>query len=206
MKKHFFRTELIVKQNNQELPQAGISHNRISQTLCSWEAVEKSIGLKLCSSYSLVNITQEENVPYVILSGPTAFRFYIHKADPSANVYFFEYKWTPTLTTAHFDTPGSKVKRLFSANLTTIEGVQNLMISFQSSEGTMQLKGKLVNRPDQRLLRFTMDINHIEHFDVMASLSRIHMKNGFVYKPTMYISINKDRIFNFKGKYYIDRS
>lgn len=142
-----------------------------------------------------------ENVPYFIMAGPTSFRFFIHKADPTANIYKFEYKWTPTLITATFDTPGSKLNRLFSANLTVGRGMQNLTVILQSSEGMVSLKGKVINRPDARVLQFTVNINDEEHFDAVVSLYRTNLKNGFAYKPTLYLSVNKERIFSFKGEY-----
>lgn len=171
--------------------------------MCSWDTVEKTFGLKLCSSHSLVNVSKIENVPYLIIAGPTSFRFYIHKADPTANVYLFQYKRTATFISATFDTPGSDVNRLFSANLTIGRGAQNLTVVLQSSEGVVLLKGKVINTLEAKVLQFTVKINDVEHFDAGASLYRTNLKNGFVYKPTVYLSINKERIFTFRGEYSI---
>lgn len=190
-----------MKQRNVETKQAGMSKNRISKTMCSWEAVEKTIGLKLCSSYSLVNMSKTENIPYLIMTGPTSFRFFIHKADPTANIYLFQFKQTPTLISATFDTPGSDVKRLFSANLTTGKGIQNLTVLLQSSEGTVKLNGRVVNRPEAKAIQFTVKINDEENFDTGASLYITQVKNGLIYKPMVYVSVNRERIFTFQGKF-----
>lgn len=192
----------MVKQRNIDEIQEGISRNRVSKTICSWDAVENTIGLKLCSSYSMVNVPKMgNNVPNLVMSGPTSFRFFVHKADPTANVYLFQYHWNPSLISVTFDTPGSKLKRLFSANLTLGKGTQNLTVLFQSSEGTVLLKGKVINRPDARVLQFTVKINDVEHFDAGGSLYRKSLKNGYTYKPTLYVAVNKERIFTFKGKH-----
>lgn len=193
---------MTVKQNNIDVTQAGITDNRLSSTMCSWDAVEKTIGLKLCSSYSLVNVSRIDSIPYVIIAGPTSFRFFVHKADPTANVYLFEYKWTPRVISVIFDTPGSNVKRLFSGNLTTDRQTHNVTVVLQSSEGTVLLKGNIVNTVHLKALQFTASINGKEHFDASASLQKTDVKNGFILKPIVYVSINKERIFVFKGEFY----
>lgn len=169
--------------------------------MCSLEAVEKTIGLKLCSSYSLVNVSKTNQISTFFLAGPASYSFFIHKADPTANIYSFEYKRTPSLVSAVFDTPGSNGKRLFSGNLTLEKGSHNLTVVFQSSEGTILLKGKVKNLPHAKMLQFTVSINNKEQFDVGASLYRYNVKNGFVYKPTVYVAVIKERIFTFKGTY-----
>lgn len=170
--------------------------------MCSLEAVEKTIGLKLCSSYSLMNVSKTDQISNFLLAGPASYRFFIHKADPTANIYSFEFKRTPSLIFAVFDTPGSNGKRLFSGNLTLDKGSHNLSVVFQSSEGIIMLNGRLKNLPHAKELQFTVSINNREQFDVGASLYRFNMKNGFVYQPTVYVAVNKDRIFIFKGTYY----
>lgn len=100
-----------------------------------------------------------------------------------------------------FDTPGSEVKRLLSGNLTLHKGMHNLTVVLQSSEGIVLLKGKITNQLDVKELQFTVSINDKEHLDVAASLHRYNFRNGYVYKPTVYLAINRERIFTFKGKF-----
>lgn len=54
------------------------------------------------------------NAPYFLMSGPAKYILSLEKADPSANIYAFEYKWdkndTSNIISFSFDTPESQVR------------------------------------------------------------------------------------------------
>nr|CAH7759075.1 unnamed protein product [Callosobruchus chinensis] len=56
-------------------------------SLCSWPAIDKTIGLKVCTEYNYVNVTRMDNIPYFLVAGPAGFRCYLHKSDPTAKDY-----------------------------------------------------------------------------------------------------------------------
>lgn len=70
--------------------------NIIKNTTCSWSALDRLIGLKLCSDYQFPNVTHNLNSSYLILHGPTLLKLSLIKADLSAKSYLLEYKWDRT--------------------------------------------------------------------------------------------------------------
>lgn len=70
-----------------------VPENIISNTTCTWSAVERLIGLKLCADYQFPNVTKNSNASCFVLNGPTLFKISVIKADPTAKNYLLEYKW-----------------------------------------------------------------------------------------------------------------
>ena len=79
-------------------PQANdaVSPKIIKNTTCSWSALDRLIGLKLCADYQFPNVTKDANASYFLLNGPTIFKLSLIKADPTADSYLLEYKWKRT--------------------------------------------------------------------------------------------------------------
>lgn len=70
--------------------------NIVSNTTCSWSALDRLIGLKLCTDYQFPSINKDPNATYFILTGPTLFKVSLIKADPTATNYVLEYSWNRT--------------------------------------------------------------------------------------------------------------
>nr|XP_023014254.1 uncharacterized protein LOC111504019 [Leptinotarsa decemlineata] len=198
------KSEILVKRHDVEHLQKGMSSNRFSKSLCSWPIVDQTIGLKVCTEYSFMNVTKMTNIPYFLAAGPANFRCFLQKSDPTANNYSFEYKLTQrrdlSVVSLTFDTPGSTVNRLLSANLTIDRQSQNLTLFLQSSAGTVLARGKYKNTPDEKFLHVALDINNRKHFDATASLKRQHIRNGYSYIPNVYLGVNGERVFRISGK------
>ncbi|KAJ8968085.1 hypothetical protein NQ317_002630 [Molorchus minor] len=197
------RSELLVKKNDKEEPQSGISAGGSKSRCFFWSAVSRAVGLNLCADYNFVNVVEMENMPHLLLAGPAGFRWYLNKTDPTANVYLFEYKWTKrrdmSVVSLTFDTPGSQMKTLLSANLTIDKHTQNLTMIAQSTEGTVLTRGRYKNTEDEKFIQATLDINNKNHFDASAALTRHKLRNGFSYRPTAYLEITGDRVVTLEG-------
>ncbi|KAG5866821.1 hypothetical protein JTB14_009006, partial [Gonioctena quinquepunctata] len=197
------KSELLVKQNDVEHLQKGLP-NRFSKSICSWPVLDQTLGLKVCTEYSFVNVTKMNNIPYFLAAGPSNFGIYLQKSDPSAKNYSFEYKLTQrrdlSVVSLIFDTPGSTMNRLLSANLTIDKHTQNLTLLLQSSAGTVLARGTYKNTPDEKFIRVSLDINNKKHFDANASLRRHRIKNGFSYTPNVYLGVNGERVFEVSGE------
>lgn len=70
-----------------------VPKNVIANTSCTWAALDRLVGLKLCLDYQLSNVTKNPNASYFILNGPALFKIALIKADPTAKNYFFKYTW-----------------------------------------------------------------------------------------------------------------
>lgn len=75
---------------------AVVPKNVISNTTCTWAALDKLIGLKMCVDYQFTNATKMFNIPNFVLNGPTLFKVSLNKADPTAKNFVLEYKWNKT--------------------------------------------------------------------------------------------------------------
>lgn len=189
--------------NNVEHLQSGLSENLITKSICSWPAVDETVGLKLCGDYHFMNVTKINKAPYFILAGPTGFRLFLDKSDPTAKIYLFEYKWTDkndtSIVSLTFDTPGSTLRRLLSANFTVDRQSKNLTLLFQSSAGTVLARGKYKNTDDEKYFQIALNINDKKHFDASASLIRQDSRHGYIYFPKAYVGVNGDRVLELQG-------
>lgn len=89
---------ILVVDQGQKNPQhlAIVPKNIISNVTCSWTALDRLIGLKMCTDYQFTNVTKNPNAPYFILNGLTLFKVSLIKADPTAKNYVLEYSWNKT--------------------------------------------------------------------------------------------------------------
>lgn len=185
--------------------QKGFQENYVEQSICSWPAVDKTIGLKLCWDYKFPNVLKRDNSPHLMLAGPTMFHISLKKADPTAKIYLLEYRWDKTknnsIISFVFDTPGSAIKRLLTANLTLDTQSQNLTLFLETSSGTTLAKGRYKNTLEEKYFVLGLDINGKKHFDARFSLKRSESKNGFTYDPYFYLGVNDDRVAELTGKF-----
>lgn len=79
--------------NDQRSLTRSLPGNVIANTSCTWAALDRLVGLKVCLDYQLSNVTKNPNAPYFILNGPTLLKIALIKADPTAKNYFFKYTW-----------------------------------------------------------------------------------------------------------------
>ncbi|XP_056647213.1 uncharacterized protein LOC130451874 [Diorhabda sublineata] len=196
-------SELLVKKDDIEETQEGLVDNRIKNEICSWPAVDEAIGLKLCTNYNFVNVTKITNLPYLLMIGPANFRISLHKADPTATVYLFQYKYESRenigVISVIFDTPGSAVERLISANLTLDNQSQNMTLFLRSATNTVVAYGRYKFTPDEQLIQLEFDINNVKHFEASAGLKRSTLKHGYSYRPNVYVGVSGERIISFTG-------
>lgn len=190
--------------NNVEQVQSGLSENLVSKSMCSWPVVDKTVGFKLCGEYHFINVTKINNAPYFILAGPSGFRLFLEKSDPTAKTYLFEYQWVDkadsSIVSLTFDTPGSAIGRLLAANFTIDRHSQNLTLLLQSTAGTLLAKGRYKNTDREKFLQLVLTINDKKHFDFELSWNRKPSQHGFIYYPRIYLGVNGERILELKGK------
>lgn len=191
--------------HDKEEPQKGLVEKKASQSLCSWPAVENTIGLKLCADYHFTNVTKIPEAPYSILAGPAGFRVSLQKADPTAKTYLLEYKWThlknSSVVSLTFDTPGSSLRRVLGANLTLDTESNNLTLLLQSTAGNILAKGRYKNTPEDKYLQITLDVNDKQHLDASCSLQQKEIRNGFTYYPKFYLGVNGERVAELQGEF-----
>lgn len=197
------KSELYVMKGSEEIQQEGQKEAYVTESACSWPAVEKTVGLQMCVDYHFSNVTQVNNASYFILAGPAGFRLSLQKTDPTATTYLLEYKWVEKSTGSYasitFDTPGSSARRVLSANLTIDSVSRNLTVQFQSTEGTALARGRYKNTEMEKYLQFALDINEETNFDMLVSLEKQEIRNGFMFHPRCYLAIKDDRIADLEG-------
>lgn len=190
-------------EGDNEVEQAGIIRNRVSESTCSWPSVEQTVGLKFCMDYHFPNVTKINNATYFILAGSSGFRLSLQKSDPTTKTYILEYKWEDTHNSSYisltFDTPGSKVKRLLGANLTLDLHSHNLTLLMQSTAGSVVAKGKYKNTFAEKYIQLELDVNNNKKLDTLLSLETEQIRNGHLYKPKIFLGVNNDRVAELEG-------
>lgn len=190
--------------NDVEEPQSGLESNRVSESICSWPAVERTVGLKLCADYYFMNVTKMKNTPYLFLAGPAGFRLSLQKSDPTTKKYIFEYRWTRSanvsVISVTFDTPGVNARRILGANLTFGVETHNLTVLLQSSAGEILTQGKYKNVPDEKYFKFSVDVDNKSLWNVSSSLHQTEIRNGYNYFPKFYLGVNGERVAELQGE------
>ncbi|XP_026316021.1 uncharacterized protein LOC113227343 [Hyposmocoma kahamanoa] len=197
------KSELIILHGDQELQQQGLNKNRIEQNTCSWSTFDKAIGIKVCAAYQFPNMTNIMNAPYFLMSGPAKYIVSLEKADPSAKIYSFLYKSDSNESTTEvgfsFDTPNSKEKRMFNANIILSNTTSTAKVSFQSAESTMEAKALYRNQPYDKSLEASLDVNGRKQFDTLMSIKRHDIKYGYVWVPLAYWVVNDVKVAELSG-------
>lgn len=190
--------------NEVEEPQSGLESNRVSQSICSWPTVEKTVGLKLCANYHFMNVTKMKNAPYLLLAGPAGFRLSLQKSDPRAKKYLLEYRRTRSANVSvislTFDTPGANARRILGANLTLGVETHNLTVLLQSSAGAVLAHGKYKNVPDEKYMQFSVDVDNKTLWNASCSLHQSEIRNGYNYLPKFYLGVNGERVAELQGE------
>ncbi|KAG7207006.1 hypothetical protein KM043_000897 [Ampulex compressa] len=175
----------------------------ISNTTCTWTALDRLIGLKLCTDYQFPNVTKNADAPYFPLSGPTLLRVSLYKADPTARNYLLEYKWERTeeqsIFRVAFDTPGSRVNRELSAMVSFDVKTQNVTLLLRSAGNSVIAKGTYKSTENETSIDIGFDINGTKHLDASVGYSTKRFNHGYAYSPTMHLTINNERVAALLG-------
>ncbi|XP_052864104.1 apolipophorins [Anopheles cruzii] len=200
------RSEIFVlAEGGREIRQAGIER-RYSNSTCTWPFIDQAIGLKLCANYSLpdVSSTSELEVPSLILSGPVSFDVSLEKADLTAKVFLLKYTWdgqhNQSIGTVTFETPFSQVPRIFRANVTLEAHRQTATMSFVNGNISHKAIGMYVSNQDQKRLEMSLNVNDRKYLALEMGYNKTIARNGRIYHPTFYLSVNNERIAGMGGQ------
>ncbi|XP_011501595.1 PREDICTED: uncharacterized protein LOC105365190 [Ceratosolen solmsi marchali] len=175
----------------------------IKNTTCSWSALDRLIGLKLCADYQFPNVTKNLNTSYFLLNGPTIFKLSLIKADPTADSYLLEYKWKRTANESTirlaFDTPGSQMQREISATVSFDALNNNVTLLLKSKGNSLIAQGTYKRTDDETFIDIGLNSNGTKHLDARIGYSRKKAKYGYTYSPKLYLAINNERIVNLSG-------
>ncbi|XP_058800590.1 uncharacterized protein LOC131669586 [Phymastichus coffea] len=175
----------------------------IKNTTCSWSALDRLIGLKLCADYQFPNVTKDVNGSYFVLNGPTKFKLSLIKADPTANSYLLEYKWKRTENESTirlaFDTPGSQMQREISAMISFDALNNNVTMLLKSKGNSLIAEGTYKRSDDETFIDIGLDSNGTKHLGASVGYTRKRAKYGYTYSPKLFLAINNERIVNLSG-------
>lgn len=184
--------------------QSGIEKNKVSHSMCTWPAVDRTIGLKLCADYHFTNVTTMKNTTDFVLAGPSGFRLALRKIDPTARTYLMEYQWNvrdnKNHITFYLDTPGAQISRLLSINITHNNETGNLTLELFSTAGHVLAHGKYKNTDLEKYIDLGLDIDKQRKFGTTLSLSKRPINFGYTYTPKIFISVNNDNVAELLGK------
>lgn len=190
--------------------QSGIEKNKVSHSMCTWPAVDRTIGLKLCADYHFMNVTAMNKVPGFVLAGPSGFRLALQKIDPTARTYFMEYQWNVkdnrNYITFVLDTPGAQISRLVSINITHNNETGNLTLQLFSTAGHVLAHGKYKNSDLEKYVEVGLDIDKQKKFGTVLSLSKKPINFGYKYTPILFIHVNNETVAELQGDYFLLRN
>ncbi|CAL7937265.1 unnamed protein product [Xylocopa violacea] len=181
-----------------------IPSNLITNTSCTWSALDRLVGLKLCVDYQLSNVTKDPDAPYFLLSGPTLFKISLIKADPTAQNYLLEYKWEKrkeeNALRIAFDTPGSRVNRELSATVSFDSKTHNVTVLLRSAGNSIVAKGIYKSTENETFVDIGFDINGTKHLDASLGYAIKRFHYGYTISPQMHLIVNNERIAALSGE------
>ncbi|XP_058818906.1 uncharacterized protein LOC131681859 [Topomyia yanbarensis] len=197
------RSEMLVFDDSREIRQKGIE-SRYTNSTCTWPVVDRAIGLKLCADYSLPDVSNNDQVPSLILSGPVHMDISLQKADPTAKVFLFQYAWDRHENTSTgsliFETPNSQIPRIFIANITADMEGYSISMGFRNGEISHSAVGIYTNNHNQRRLDMSLNVNDRKYLALEMGYNKTEIKYGMVYSPSLFLSVNNERIAGMAGQ------
>lgn len=197
------RSEMIVLRHEQEIRQPGIQ-KRYENSTCTWPGVERAIGLKVCSDYSLPDISKSvRQLPSLLLCGPVSVEAHIDKDDLSAKTFSVEYKWvdSPDHSSGSFifETPNSEIPRKFSANITKEPNTYSLWMKFQNGKTIHSATASYKNTNDEKLVEANLLIDGKKSFALEMGMNRSSIVHGWLFYPRFSLAVNNDQIAGLSG-------
>lgn len=194
---------VLIAGQNDNGKRTNVPSNVIANTSCSWTALDRLVGLKLCLDYQLSNVSKNPESPYFVLTGPTLFKISLIKADPTATNYLLEYKWEKTekqnIFRVAFDTPGSQVNRELSATVFFDTKSDYVSVLLRSAGNSIVAKGTYKNTENETYIDIGFDINGTKHLDASLGYSTKKFTNGYTFSPEMHLIVNNERIAALSG-------
>ncbi|XP_043519972.1 uncharacterized protein LOC122533896 [Frieseomelitta varia] len=194
---------LIAGQHSNDRALIQIPKNVISNTSCTWTALDRLMGLKFCVDYQLSNVTKNPNAPYFILSGPALFKISLIKADPTAKDYLLMYTWNKTkndnIFKVAFDTPGSLVNRELSAMVAFDTNTHNVTVLLKSAGNSLVAEGTYKSTENETFVDIGFDINGTKHLDASFGYAIKKFQYGHTISPQMHLIVNNERVAAFSG-------
>lgn len=197
------RSELIVLQHEREIRQPGIE-KRYTNATCTWPGIERALGLKVCSDYSLPDVSKSERtLPSLLLSGPIDIELYVDKADVSAKTFAFEYKWVDAANqstgTFTFETPKTDISRVFSANITKNPEAYSLIMKFENGKTVHSATATYKNTDEEKLIEANLLIEGQKSFALEMGMNRTSIVHGFIYHPRFSLAVNNEQVSGLSG-------
>jgi hypothetical protein len=198
------RSELIGNIEGKESLLNGITDRYMNST-CTWPQIDDMLGLKICIDYSLPSLEDTTKIyPSLVLSGPVIFDIHLDKADLSAKVFNFEYKWNKGKDSSQgsisFETPNTKIPRQLSATIRTDPQNYNLTMGFKNGDKTQTALGYFKNAPDEKAADLSLNINGKEHFSMHFSmLKKFVSKYRTTLNPKFLLVINDNKVAGWQG-------
>lgn len=197
------RSELIVIKYEKEIRQNGI-RKRYSNSTCTWPAVERAVGLKVCSDYSLPDVSKsKQELPSLLLCGPLDVDIHIDKSDVTAKIFSFEYKWIDTDNRSSasfiFETPNTQIPRIFIANLTKEPNVYDLSMKFENGKTMHSATATYKNTDDEKLVEAHLQIDGQKSFALELGMNKSMILNGWMFYPRFSLAVNNDEIAGLSG-------
>ena len=163
-------SEMFVLKYDVDVPQKGIE-KRYTNSTCTWPVVDRAVGLKTCTDYSVPDVSDStQTLPSLWFCGPIKIDVHTDKADSSAKVFLFEYRWDDALNGSKgsfvFETPGSNIPRIFTANVTHDVSSYNVSMSFLNGDTAHSATVTYVNTEDEKLLQADLILDGKRSFDV----------------------------------------
>lgn len=197
------KSDLYVLQYDSEIRQRGIQ-KRYANSTCTWPAIERAVGLKVCSNYSLPDVSHSDTpLPSLLLCGPVNVNIHIDKADMTAKSFLFEYKWIDQANRSTgsfiFETPHTAVPRRFVANLTRDPDIYNLSMSFVNGPTEHWAIATYKNSEDEKLIEAHVHMDGQQSFALEMGMNRSEITHGCIYYPRFTLTVNNDQIAGLSG-------
>ncbi|XP_041357844.1 uncharacterized protein LOC121374798 [Gigantopelta aegis] len=185
-----------------------LDNKRKTIKLCSGQRLAMLSGLETCAEFQYVNASYVEDAPYFPLTGPLSFELTLETRD-THSVYKLLAKRTESKSSSvaqlAFDTPGSKVQRALSFDISMNHKQKQLDIIFLTPWKEASLQGKITNDRDLKKIAGVLIIDQTRRYSMISELSIKKMKNGYAYIPRIEFQHPGIQTVEMSGKIIIEK-
>uniref|UniRef100_A0A182UKU1 Uncharacterized protein n=1 Tax=Anopheles melas TaxID=34690 RepID=A0A182UKU1_9DIPT len=119
-------------------------------------------------------------------------------------MFVLKYSWAErqnqTIVGVVFETPNSQIPRIFRANITNEMQRKTASMSFVNGNISHKAIGLYINNPNQLQVEMSLNVNDRKYLALELQLNKTDSRNGCMYYPSFYLSVNHERIAGLGGQ------
>ncbi|XP_041360319.1 uncharacterized protein LOC121376501 [Gigantopelta aegis] len=197
-----FKSRFFITHDNHQREQKMIEANRKYKLVCWGTRLAKLTGVELCGEMGFPNASMNTKSPYFPFTGPVNIAFVLHKRD-------IHYGYKMVIKASHnkettygqiaFDTPGSKVNRALSLDMSLHYKTKEVEIALLSPWKKASIKGDFTNTDKLKKVTGKLVVDDIKEYFISTEIPIEKKGKKTVYSPDLKVKWPYSEGVHFSG-------